>query len=185
MRPYSERNLLVSPILRGFIPRLVYSGKSGADAGMNFGTQIWAYDDPTTRETPGAAIAPSMPGDLYEAGGVLYVALGGLIFGTLLGLVDGWKGHLAAFSGAAITALVVTQCAMAVERDFDHSITTFIQTLLVFVLCAGLVALARRRTAEFGAEREASVGRDIGPEFHSAFHREFHPAFHPNLDERV
>jgi hypothetical protein len=178
MRPYSGRNLLVSPFLRGFVPRFIYSGKGAADAGTNFGTQIWAYDDPTSRETSGASIAPSMPGDLFEAGGVLYIALGALVFGTLLGLVDGWKGYLPDLSGAAITALVATQCAMAVERDFDMSVAGFIQTLLVFVLCAGLVALARRRNADFAADFEQNSDRNS----HSNFHSNFHPDFDPTLE---
>ena len=38
---------------------------------------------------------------------------------------------------------------MSVERDFDNSIATFIQTLLVFVLVAGVVALARRRDTNY------------------------------------
>ena len=149
LEPYSERNVLLSPLVRGVVPRFLYSGKSGADAGINFGARIWAFDDPATRENSGASIAPSMPGDLYDAGGVLYIALGALIWGALLGLVDGWKGHLPAFSGAAITILVATQCAMSVERDFDNSVATFIQTLLVFVLVAGVVTLARRGSAGY------------------------------------
>ncbi len=149
LEPHSGRNVLVSPFLRGFVPRFIYSGKSAANAGMNFGTRIWAYDDPVTRATSGASIAPSMPGDLYDAGGVLYIALGALIFGGILGLVDGWKTHLPAFCGAAITVEVATQCAMSVERDFDNSVATFIQTLVVFVLAAALIALAHRRNADF------------------------------------
>jgi hypothetical protein len=149
MQPHSGRNVLLSPLFRGFVPRFVYSGKSAADAGMTFGARIWAFDNPTAREQSGASIAPSMPGDLYEAGGLLYLALGGLMWGGLLGLVDGWKGHLPEFCGAAITVLVATQCAMSVERDFDNSLSTFIQTLLVFVLIAGVMALARRRNPEF------------------------------------
>jgi hypothetical protein len=149
LEPHSGRNVLVSSLVRGVVPRFIYSGKSGADAGMNFGARIWAFDDPATRENSGASIAPSMPGDLFDAGGVLYIALGALMFGTLLGLVDGWKGHLPPFCGAAITVLVATQCAMSVERDFDNSIATFIQTLLVFVLVSGLLALARRGSANF------------------------------------
>ena len=159
LEPYSGRNVLVSPLVRGLVPRFVYSGKSGADAGMNFGTRIWAFDDPVSRETSGASIAPSMPGDLYDAGGVFYIALGALIFGTLLGLVDGWKGHLPAYCGAAITVLVATQCAMSVERDFDNSIATFIQTLLVFVLVTCLVAMARRGSAEYSLEFNPSLER--------------------------
>jgi hypothetical protein len=149
MEPYSGRNVLLSPLVRGVVPRFLYSSKSGADAGINFGSRIWAFDDPATRENSGASIAPSMPGDLYDAGGVLYIALGALIFGTLLGLVDGWKSHLPPYCAAAVTVLVATQCAMSVERDFDNSIATFIQTLLVFVLVAGLVAMVRPAGADY------------------------------------
>jgi hypothetical protein len=149
LEPHSELNVLVSPLVRGVVPRFLYSGKSGAGAGIDFGSRIWAFDDQATRENSGASIAPSMPGDLYDAGGVLYIALGALIFGVLLGLVDGWKGHLPAFCGAAITVTVATQCAMSVERDFDNSIATLIQTLLVFVLVAGVVALARRGSHDY------------------------------------
>ena len=144
LEPYSERNVLVSSLVRGVVPRFLYSDKSGAEAGLNFGARIWAFDDPAARENSGASIAPSMPGDLYDAGGVLYIALGALIWGALLGLVDGWKRHLPPYCAAAITVLVATQCAMSIERDFDNSIATFIQTLLVFVLVGGVLALVRR-----------------------------------------
>ena len=161
LEPYSERNVLLSPLVRGVVPRFFYSGKSGADAGINFGARIWAFDDPAARENSGASIAPSMPGDLYDAGGVLYIALGALIWGTLLGLVDGWKGHLPAFCGAAITVLVATQCAMSVERDFDNSVATFIQTLLVFVLVAGVLTLARRGSAGLFAWVQSQSGASL------------------------
>ena len=159
LEPHSGRNVLLSPLVRGIVPRFIYSGKSGADAGINFGSRIWAFDDPVVRENSGASIAPSMPGDLYDAGGVLYIALGALIWGTLLGLVDGWKGHLPPFCAAAITVLVATQCAMSVERDFDNSIATFIQTLLVFVLVSGLLALARRGGSEYSLGFNPSLER--------------------------
>jgi hypothetical protein len=159
LQPYSGRNLLIAPFIRGFVPRFIYSAKGAAAAGTNFGTRIWAFDNPKAREESGASIAPSMPGDLYDAGGLLYLALGGLIWGGLLGLVDGWKGHLPEFCGAAITVLVATQCAMSVERDFDNSLSTFIQTLLVFVLVAGVMALARRRKPEF-APNFVALGSD-------------------------
>lgn len=159
LEPHSGQNLLVSPFLRGFIPRFIYRGKGAANAGMNFGTRIWAYDDPLTRATSGASIAPSMPGDLYDAGGVLYIVLGALIFGGILGLVDGWKAHLPAFCGAAITVLVATQCAMSVERDFDNSVATFIQTLVVFVSAAALIALAHRRNADFALDFDPTLER--------------------------
>ncbi len=146
-QPYSGRNVLVSPFIRGFVPRLVNSSKGAADAGEKFGTNIWAFDDPKTRDHSGAAIAPSMPGDLYDAGGVLYLALGALIWGAVLGLVDGWKAHLPGFGAAALMALVATHCAMSVERDFDHEVAGLIQMLLVVIVVSGVIALARRRSA--------------------------------------
>ena len=98
------------------------------------------------RDHGGAAIAPSMPGDLYDAGGVLYLALGALIWGGVLGLVDGWKAHLPGFGAAALMALVATHCAMSIERDFDHEVTGLIQMLLVVIVVSGVIALARRRS---------------------------------------
>jgi len=159
LEPYSGRNVLLSPLLRGVVPRFVYSGKSGADAGFNFGSRIWAYDDPMARDHGGASIAPSMPGDLYDAGGVLYIALGGLIWGILLGLVDGWKRHLPSFSAAALTALVATGCAMSVERDFDNSVASLIQTLLVFLLIAGVVALTAREHSGYARRLHPTLER--------------------------
>ncbi len=150
-RAYSGRDLLVAPFVRGFVPRLVNSGKGAADAGEKFGVDIWAFDDPMTRDHGGAFIAPSMPGDLYDAGGVLYIALGGLIWGVLLGLVDGWKAHLPVYGAAAVTALMATHCAMSVERDFDHEVAAMIQIFLVLIVVSGVIALARRRGGEISA----------------------------------
>jgi hypothetical protein len=148
-KPYSGRNVLVGPFLRGFVPRFLNPDKGLWDAGERFGKEIWAYDNAESRDHQGAAIAPSMPGDLYEAGGVLYIALGALIWGSLLGLADGWKNHLPTYCAAAITALLCTHCAMSVERDFDHSVTGLIETFLLLIVVVGLIALVRRRSAEF------------------------------------
>jgi hypothetical protein len=65
----------------------------------------------------------------------------------LLGLVDGWKAHLPVGCAAALTALVATHCAMSIERDFDHEVAGLIQTFLVVIVTSGLIALARRRSA--------------------------------------
>jgi hypothetical protein len=158
-KPYSRRNVLISPFIRAFVPRLIDSDKAAADAGQRFGAGIWAYEDPQERDRSGAAIAPSMPGDLYDAGGVLYIAMGALIWGAVLGLIDGWKAYLPTFSAAALTSLVATQCAMSVERDFDHELATFLQTFLVFLLVAGFVALARRREDEYGPQLSSGMDR--------------------------
>jgi len=149
-RPYSGRNVLVSPFLRGFVPRFIYADKGASDAGERFVKDIWAYDSPTGRDHGGAAIAPSMPGDLYDAGGVLYIALGALIWGSVLGLVDGWKAHLPVYCAAATTALVATHCAMSVERDFDHSVAALLQIFLLFIVTAALIAMASRRDFALG-----------------------------------
>jgi len=158
-RPFSGRSVLVAPFVRGFVPRIIYGDKAAADAGEKFGTEIWAFDDPMARDHGGAAIAPSMPGDLYESGGVLDIALGALLWGALVGLVDGWKGYLPVYCAAAITALVATSCAMSVERDFDHSVAAFIQTFLVLIVVGWLIALGRRRSAESALDFNPSLER--------------------------
>jgi hypothetical protein len=157
-KPYSRRSVLVMPFVRGFVPRFLYETKGIADAGEKFGGSIWAYENPFMREHSGAAIAPSMPGDLYESGGLLDVALGALLWGAVVGLVDGWKGRLPVFCAAAITALLATHCAMSIERDFDHEVAGLIQTLLLFVVVIGMIALARRRTTDFARDAHPSLG---------------------------
>ena len=160
LQPHSGRNVLVAPFLRGLIPRFINSDKSGLDAAKNFGAGIWTFDDPMGRaHASGFAIAPTMPGDLYEAGGVLYIAIGALLWGCLIGLVDGWRAHLPEYGAAAVTMLVATQCAMSVEKDFVHSVASFIQTMLVFLLAAAVIALVRRRSAEFALDFDPSLER--------------------------
>jgi len=159
LEPHSGRNVLASALLRGVLPRAVYSGKGAANAGINFGSRIWAFDDPVMREGGGASIAPSMPGALYDAGGLLYIVLGALLWGALLGLVDGWKSHLPVFVSAVITMLVLTQCAMSVERDFDNSVATFIQTLLVFVVVMWAVSLTRQQEHHYSHRLRPSLER--------------------------
>ncbi len=52
------------------------------------------------------------------------------------------------FCAAALTALMATHCAMSIERDFDHEVAGLIQMFLVVIVIAGVIALARRRTAD-------------------------------------
>ena len=161
-RPHSGRNVLLRPFFRAFVPRFVYGEKGEADAAARFGATIWAYNDPKARDHGGAAIAPSMPGDLYDAGGVLYIVLGALLWGALLGLVDGWKSHLPRFCGAAITALVATHCAMSIERDFDHTVAGFIQIFLLMLLVAGVIALARQPEPRHERPQHARSWSSVG-----------------------
>jgi hypothetical protein len=181
-RPYSGRSVLVAPFVRGFVPRLINGDKAAADAGERFGAEIWAFDDPMARDHGGAAIAPSMPGDLYEAGGVLDIAMGALIWGALLGLVDGWKGHLPRDCAAAITALVATHCAMSIERDFDHSVAAFIQIFLVLIVVGGLLALARRRSGDLAMDAYPSFDPSFDPNLDPGFDRQVDSKFNPTLE---
>jgi hypothetical protein len=155
--PYSGRSVLVAPFLRGLVPRFIYGDKVVVYAGQRFSTEIWAFDSPSVRENSTAAIAPSMPGDLYDSGGVMDVVLGALIWGALIGLVDGWKAHVPAFCAAALTALIATHCAMSIERDFDHEVAGLIQILLVVVVVSGVIALARRRNTNLSSEFDSSL----------------------------
>jgi len=161
-KPYSGRSVLVAPFLRGFIPRFIYGDKGVYDAGKRFGVEIWGYDNPVFRDHGGAAIAPSMPGDLYESGGVVDIVLGALIWGALLGWVDGWKAHLPIYCAAGITALVATHCAMSVERDFDHSVAGLVQIFLLLIVVAWLVALVRRRSSDFSIQFDPTLERSSG-----------------------
>jgi hypothetical protein len=143
-RPYSGRSLLIAPFIRAVVPRLFYQGKQAADEGMQFGSRIWAFDNPWARVHSDAAIAPSMPGDLFDAGGVSFVAFGAVLWGALLGLIDGWKSHLPSFADAGLTVLLASQCAMSVERDFDNTVATVLQTLLALVGVCAILRVARR-----------------------------------------
>jgi hypothetical protein len=147
-KPYSGRNVLIDPFIRGVVPRFLYEAKAEANtnAGLRFGGSLWSYEDPVTRMRNIGSIAPSMPGDLFDAGGVLFVVLGASIWGILLGLVDGWKRNLPESAALVITVLLATHCFMSIERDFDHTVAAYIQALIVLVLAAGAVAIAHRRT---------------------------------------
>jgi hypothetical protein len=136
--PYSDRNVFVDAILRGIIPRAVYGSKEGSNRGMIFGQTIWAVDsDPFSLS--GAAIAPSMPGDLYEAGGFGYVVLGALCWGLVLGLLEGWKERVSPKAAAALTLIFALDCFASIERDYAHMVSTTIQYLIVMFLVSKLL----------------------------------------------
>lgn len=141
--PYSERNVLVDSMVRGFVPRALYAGKELSVRGFEFSRTIWAFGEESVQE---AAIAPSMPGDLYEAGGILYLVLGGLVWGLMVGAFDGWIRHLPASTAAAATAVFALQFAASAERDFAHVVATALQVLiLLFLLMYFLPVRSRKR----------------------------------------
>lgn len=143
--PFSERNLLLEGITRGLIPRLIDPAKALSDEGFRFQTTIWAFDDDPTREEGTAAIAPSMPGSLYEAGGTLHVALGAMFWAVLLAFVDRLKMRLSPALAAAVHVLCAVQALAGIERDFVLAFSTLLQMLVVFFGVAVLAGWASGR----------------------------------------
>jgi hypothetical protein len=129
--PFRDEPVVTDALVRGFVPRLFMPNKELSDRGPEFARTIWAYDSGIES---GAAIAPSMPGDLYHAGGTATVALGALVWGLLLGLIDRWKDALAPGGRVAVLVLLATQAAPSVERDFVHCTATMLQSLVVIVV---------------------------------------------------
>ena len=137
--PYSERAIFSSAVTRAFVPRGLWTGKEASDRGLVFSRTIWGFDDGSS--VVEAAIAPSMPGDLFEVGGIVYIVAGALAWGLLLGLCDRWIQGLTAPAAAMALALLSFQAFGGIERDFAHCVSTLIQTLLVmFAITYVLVA---------------------------------------------
>jgi hypothetical protein len=135
--PFSGRNLVVDSLLRGVVPRAFYAGKEGSVRGTEFASTIWGYGE---EKISNAAIAPTMPADLFEAGGIAAVVYGGLVWGLLIGLLEGWKMRLSAKGAAATTAVFALQCASSTQRDFAHVVSTVIQFLIVIYLITKLLS---------------------------------------------
>ena len=137
--PYSHRDVFAGSIVRGVIPRALYPEKEASNRAFQFSQTIWGFGD---SEAAGASIAPSMPGDLYEAGGVTYVALGALIFGFVIGIFENTRKRLPLMLRCCFIACFAPGLLFAIERDFAHVMSTMIQTLLaantvVFLLPTG------------------------------------------------
>jgi hypothetical protein len=131
--PHSGEEIFISSFMRGVIPRLFYSSKEADDRAIKFGKGIWSFGDSSDRSD--AAISPSMPGDLYSTGGVLYVFIGAGLWGILVGMMESWTSPLPPYSKSAMIVLFGFQVAAAIERDFAHTIATTVQFLVVlFVL---------------------------------------------------
>ncbi len=135
--PFRDDAVVSDAFVRGLVPRVLMPGKPLSDRGPEFASTIWAFDSGIDS---GAAIAPSMPGDLYHAGGTGTVALGALVWGLVLGLLDRWKDALRPGGRVAVLVLLATQVVPSVERDFVHCLATLLQTLVVLSL--GGVALS-------------------------------------------
>lgn len=144
--PFSERNMLIEGVTRGLLPRFLNPNKERSDLAMRFQTTFWAYyNNPTLElEDATAAIAPSMPGSLYESGALRDVALGGFMWGALLTVLTRLvqQGTPAAMG---LYVLCAVQAAAGVERDFAMATSAVLQTVVVFFGLCALGHLAERR----------------------------------------
>jgi len=141
-------------VIRGFVPRLVYAGKRRSDEGVVFSQTIWNFDDRMSRTAP---IAPSMPGNLFESGGIAFVACGAALWALLLGWIDRLKATVSTGAATGIHALFALQAFAGIERDFPHTVSSILQNLVILVavcLIAGTdssvsIPLSRAARAEF------------------------------------
>jgi len=138
--PFLERDLLSELLVSAFVPRAVYQGKSDVHRGRVFSVTIWAYDGTgAARPRASAMIAPSMAGDLWEAGGWGALALGALLWGLLVGLLESWRRSLRPGAGTVLLVLMGLRVAGGMERDFVHACSTVVQVLIVFLLVLALL----------------------------------------------
>lgn len=149
--PHAERNPLIEAVTRGVLPRFLNPDKSPSEHAARFQTIFWSYyNDPTLElEDATAAIAPSMPGSLYDAGGLRHVAAGGFLWAALLAVVTRAKPRPLTPAAAGLYVLCAVQALAGLERDYAMAVSTLLQTLLVFFgLCVlGLVAERRGELA--------------------------------------
>jgi hypothetical protein len=147
--PYAERSPLIEAVTRGLLPRFLNPGKELSDQPARFQTRFWSYyNDPTLDlEDATAAIAPSMPGSLYEAGGLREVAIGGFLWAVLLAVVTRAKAQPLTPAAAGLYVLCAVQALAGIERDYAMAVSTLLQTLVVFFGLCVLGLLADRRGA--------------------------------------
>ncbi len=146
--PYQDRDLGVEVLISAFMPRALYAGKVHVQRGRLFSRTIWAYDERgTTARTGSAMIAPSMPGDLWSAGGPKTIILGALIWGGLVGLLECWRRSLRSGPAIALIVLLGIRVAGGLERDFVHAASTIMQLVVVLLLVLAVLPLkgTRRR----------------------------------------
>ena len=129
--PFSGRTVFTDWVMEAFVPRALYSGKVRNRRGPEFAETIWSFDGGIRNQS---AIAPSMPGDLYEAGGVSFLAFGALLWGLALGVLEGSKRHLPLSVAAGVTCVFAMTALGGVERDFVFVMASTTQLWLVLTV---------------------------------------------------
>jgi hypothetical protein len=133
-RPFSERNMLLEGFTRGLIPRLIDPSKRTSDEGRQFQILIWSFDNDPTRKQGTVSIAPSMPGSLYWAGGLLLVAAGATLWGLFISFLDRFKTEINSPMAAGLQVLWATQALGGIERDYAAAFANLTQTLVVLLI---------------------------------------------------
>lgn len=131
--PHSHREILLSSIVRGVVPRVFLPGKIGSTRGMEFQETIWGMEG-EKRDITAAAISPSLPGDLFEAHGTWLVLLGSVLWGGAVGLLEAWRTRLSAKAAAAVVAMFCFHMFGTTERDYGHLVATTVQYLVMMFL---------------------------------------------------
>ena len=155
MLPFSERDMLLEGFSRGLIPRFLDPTKRLSDEGLQFQTLIWSFDNDPNREDATASIAPSMPGSLYAARGMIEVVGGALLWGALIGLLDRFKTAIGSPVAAGIQVMFATQALGGIERDFSAAFANMIQAL--FLLLLVMFFLGRREPVPQSSTLEAAA----------------------------
>ena len=143
LTPFDDRNIVLE-LIKTIIPRFIYSDKSDVQRGRLFSSEIWSYDEhDRIVDRIWAMIAPSMIGDLWQAGGLLSIFLGALIFGFVVAFLENCRKALRMGPSLAFISVYALLIAGAVERDFTNGVGVIIQTSLVLFLV--VIALPIKR----------------------------------------
>jgi hypothetical protein len=153
--PYTDQPVVLDGITRALVPRLLMPDKDQSDQGQRFQALFWSYYDNPTREEATASIAPSMPGSLYEAGGLIAIASGALVWGLLLTLIDLAKHRLHSAMAVSLHLVCATPALAGVERDYVLASSALLQTLVIFIAICVVVRL-------FTSRAPAGVGAPVG-----------------------
>ena len=127
--PYQERNVFVETFVRAFVPRALYPEKEDIARGRIFAATIWGYGDVPSD----AMVAPSIVGDLYSVYGPILVIGGGLAWGLLLGVLEGWKDKVGRPYGLLILMLLGLSFAVGLEQDFANATAAILQEIVVLL----------------------------------------------------
>lgn len=138
--PYSDRNIMIEFLTRGFFPRAIYYTKSTVQWGREFSAGIWSLDEKGNIVSRSSAmIAPSMSGDLYSVNGLYMIILGAFLWGLTIGFLERWIHALGPVASCVFIAVFGMRVAGGIERDFVNASASIIQMLIVLLLVVAIL----------------------------------------------